>query len=88
MDSNRDGQKAKKGREEQGRKARNQEQKLDKAETEELQALGINEYVVLNKGCSKLVKEDRSKENKNKKAKGFTEEKKHKMEGDEEKGEL
>ncbi|KAG2299520.1 hypothetical protein Bca4012_011172 [Brassica carinata] len=77
MDPYRDGQRAKKWRKEQRRKARN---------AEELQALGINEYVVLNE--EKLVKEN-PKKNKNTKAnKGFNEEKKHKMEENEEEGEL
>lgn len=74
MDPYRHGQRAKKQRKEQRRKARNQN--LVEAEAEELQALGINKYVVLNE--EKLVKKN-PKKNKNKKAnKGFNEEKKHK----------
>ncbi|KAF2571669.1 hypothetical protein F2Q70_00005304 [Brassica cretica] len=46
MDSYRDGQRAKKGRKEQGRKARKQEQKLDEAETDF--EMGMEAEVVLN----------------------------------------
>ncbi|KAF3562097.1 hypothetical protein DY000_02017594 [Brassica cretica] len=71
MDSYRDGQRAKKGRKEQGRKARKQEQKLDEAETDF--EMGMEAEVVLNI---------------NQEGKGFKEEKKQTMEGDEEEGEL
>ncbi|KAF3502971.1 hypothetical protein F2Q69_00043944 [Brassica cretica] len=81
MDSYRDGQRAKKGRKEQGRKARKQEQKLDEAETDF--EMGMEAEVVLN-----INQEDSAKKNKNKKGKGFKEEKKQTMEGDEEEGEL
>ncbi|CAN7032388.1 unnamed protein product [Brassica oleracea var. botrytis] len=87
MDSYRDGQRAKKGRKEQGRKARKQEQKLDEAETDF--EMGMEAEVVLNINQEDVVlMEDSAKKNKNKKGKGFKEEKKQTMEGDEEEGEL